>query len=46
MLHTITDELLQLRATLRGRQEGLYAAWQLTACSTTCCCINPFNRDK
>lgn len=47
MLHDVTDELLQLSATTRGRRTALYASWGLTACTTTCCCVNPFgNREK
>ena len=44
MLDTLTDDLLQLRATARGRGNGLSAYWEITACSTTCCCVNPFSR--
>lgn len=42
MLDSVTDDLLQLRATGRGRRSDLYAYWHLTACSSTCCCVNPF----
>lgn len=42
MLDSVTDDLLQLRATGRGSRSDLYAYWQLTACSSCCCCVNPF----
>ena len=41
---SLTDELLQLRVSERGQRNPLYAYWVLTACSTTCCCVNPFRR--
>ena len=44
MSSSLTDELLQLRVSERGQRNPLYAMWQLTACSTTCCCVNPFKR--
>lgn len=46
MLETLTDELLQLTASERGRRSGLYAYWELLSCTTTCCCVNPFSRGK
>ena len=44
MPSSLTDELLQLRVSERGQRSPLYAYWTLTACSTTCCCVNPFKR--
>lgn len=44
MPSSLTDELLQLRVTERGQRDPLYAYVTLTACSTTCCCVNPFKR--
>ena len=34
MLETLTDELLQLTASERGRRSGLYAYWELLSCTT------------
>lgn len=46
MLDAVTDDLLQLRSSERGRRSGLYAYWELMACTTTCCCINPFKNNR
>lgn len=42
MFDALTDDMLQLRSSTRGRRSDLYAYWLLPACSTTCCYINPF----
>lgn len=38
MLDTLTADLLELRASTRGRRSGLHANWALTACCSCCCC--------
>ena len=43
MLDAVTAELLDLTASERGRHSALYARWELVACTTSCCCVNPFS---
>ena len=39
MFDNVTAELLELRASARGRRSGLHAWWELTACCSCCCCF-------